>query len=130
VRRILVVEDDEPTRRLLDLILLDVGEHELMHAAAGREALTEISSGAPDLLILDMHLPDMDGLSLFREVRRTGFDGPVLALTASSSRDPLLEALRAEPLAPSVLLKPFDVDELTNRIQALLRGETSAAASA
>ena len=124
---ILVVDDDEATRRLLDLILLESGDHDVLHAASALEAVTAVEAGAPDLLILDMRLPDMDGVSLFHRVRQTGYLGPVLALTASSSRDPLLEELRAEPEAPSILLKPFDVDELAERVEALLRGETSPA---
>lgn len=127
--RILVVDDDEATRRLLGLILWEEGEHEVLHAVAGEEALATVGGESPDLLILDVRLPDMEGVTLFRRVRQTGYRGPILALTASSPSDPLLEELRAESDAPSILLKPFDVDELARRVDALLRGEASVAMS-
>lgn len=119
--RILVVDDDQPTGRLLDLILLDLGDHQVHHAELAQEALAALRTDVPDLLILDMRLPDMDGVTLYQEARRGGYSGPVLALTASLSRDPLLERLRSEPGSPSILLKPFDVDELTACVEALLR---------
>ena len=125
--RILVVDDDEPTRRLLDLILLESGDHDVGHAASALEAVAAVEAGVPDLLILDMRLPDMDGVTLFQRMREAGYLGPVLALTASSARDPLLEELRAEPDAPSILLKPFDVDELAERVETLLRGKAATA---
>ncbi len=124
--RILVVDDDEATRRLLDLFLLESGEHEVLHAGVAQEALANLETGSPDLLVLDMRLPDMGGVELLQHIRRGGYAGPVLALTASSSRDPILDALRAEPDSPSILLKPFDVDELAERVEALLRGRTPA----
>ena len=125
--RILVVDDDEATRRLLDLILLESGEHEVLHAGVAQEALAHLEAGSPDLLVLDMRLPDMSGVELLQHVRRGGYVGPVLALTASSSRDPIVAELRAEPDPPSILLKPFDVDELAVRVEALLSGKTSPA---
>jgi len=127
VAQILVVDDDEPTRRLVDLILIEAGEHDIRHAAAAQEALEALGEETPDLVILDMRLPDMDGVTLFQRLRDTGYLGPALALTASSSRDPLLDELRAEANPPSILLKPFDVDALAELVEKLLRGETSPA---
>lgn len=57
--RILIVDDDEATSRLLELVLADIGDQEITHAGRGTDALAMLEAPAPDILILDMHLPDM-----------------------------------------------------------------------
>src|SRR5687767_437943 len=94
--RILVVDDDEPTQRLLDLIFLERGDYDIRYVGKASEGLSELRTRTPDLLMLDLHLPDMDGLTLYREARSGGYEGPVLILTASSAGDPLLEQFASE----------------------------------
>ena len=116
--RILIVDDDQPTRRLVRLILSDPA-YDLRFAGSAREALENIGT-SPDLLVSDMLLPDQDGLSMLKEARQRGYAGPVLAMTAMSSNTPLVQDLEDELGALSVLLKPFDPDELVRRVAALL----------
>ena len=124
--KVLLVEDNAITRKLVR-VTLRAESHDVLEAPDARTALELAAQGRPDVILQDLRLPDMDGVTLFGRVRATGYEGPVLALTASSSRDPLLEELRGAPNPPSILLKPFDVDELTERVEELLRGETSPA---
>ena len=117
--RILVVDDDEPTRQLIDLVVASP-EHEMRYAALAAEALAEMQSQTPDLLIVDMRLPDMDGFALYRETRDRGYEGPVLVLTGLSRNDPLVDAVEAEIGPLALILKPFDVDDLADRIETAL----------
>ena len=123
--RILVVDDDQPTRRLINLILLE-GDHELHFAQLANEVREEIGAFQPHLTILDLMLPDIDGLTLFREIRSLGYKGAVLALTASDRQDALLLEIEKELGPDGVLLKPFDPDELAQRVELLLDASDSA----
>ena len=71
-------------------------------------------------MITDFRLPDMDGLQLYRTARERGFAGPILLLTASGHDSPVVVRAREDLGSASVLLKPFDIDELEHRIQVLL----------
>lgn len=119
--RILIVDDDEATSQLLALVLSDAGEQDVSHAPRGRDALTQLATSATDLIILDMHLPDMDGLTLLQEARSGGYLGPVLVLTGSPRIDPLMKRIEAEPNPPAFLQKPFDIDEVTRVVLALVQ---------
>jgi len=117
--RILVVDDDEPTQRLLDLIFLEHSEYDIRHVGKASEGLSELRTQAPDLLMLDLHLPDMDGPTLYRQARSDGYEGPVLILTASSAGDPLLDQFASEG-GVAIMRKPFDIDELAALVASAL----------
>jgi DNA-binding response OmpR family regulator len=122
---ILVVEDDRPTRVFLADNLAADG-YEPLAAANAREALRLMETRYPDLAIVDLGLPDRDGLEVLREVR--GADGvasridPLLPLLVLSGRAGELHRLRSfDRGADDVLQKPFSYQELKARIRALLR---------
>ena len=113
---ILIVDDDEPTKRLLDLVFDGSVGYDILHSYQAGEALRTLSRVTPDLLMLDLRLPDMDGLSLLRRAREGGYQGQVLAFTAASTHDPLLQEMLSEIGSESLVRKPFDVDELIERV--------------
>ncbi len=125
--RVLVVEDEAHIR---DLIVLHLGLEGLEAEAIGdgREALTRASQASFDLIILDLMLPGMDGVSICRAIRRGGpnHDVPILMLTAR--REESDKVLGLESGADDYLAKPFGIRELVARVRALLRRPRAGAA--
>jgi two-component system, OmpR family, response regulator MprA len=115
---ILVVDDDRALREVLRRAL-QLGGYDVRLAESGAMALSELSGEAPDAVVLDIGLPDIDGLEVCRLIRREGNRVPVLMLTARDAVSDRIEGLDAG--ADDYLVKPFDVDELKARLRALLR---------
>jgi CheY-like chemotaxis protein len=116
---ILVADDDPVSVRILTHVIARMG-HVVVTASNGREALDRISERPPDLLILDLAMPQMDGLETLRELRRDPrYDAlPIIMLTASGlDRD--ARAARAEG-ANEFLTKPFRTKELVDQLERLL----------
>jgi len=115
---ILVVDDEPPIRRLLRTSLSSQG-FGVVEAADGREAEEQIRRSSPDLVILDLGLPDMSGLDLIRTVRAGGSSLPILVLSSRSDERGKVEALDLG--ADDYVTKPFGTAELFARIRAALR---------
>jgi two-component system response regulator MprA len=115
---ILVVDDDAPIRRMLDRTLSAEG-YAVATAADGGEALASVERSTPDLVVLDVGLPGVDGLSVSRRLRAKGLAVPVLLLTARDSVPDRVAGLDAG--ADDYLVKPFATEELLARVRALLR---------
>ncbi|TMK42582.1 MAG: response regulator transcription factor [Actinobacteria bacterium] len=115
--RVLIVEDDEEITQALTRSLRLEG-YEVRSAGDGVAALQEASSFIPDLVILDLGLPRMDGIDVARELRRDD-DVPILVLTARDALESRVEGLDAG--ADDYLVKPFERQELLARMRALLR---------
>jgi two-component system response regulator MprA len=116
--RILVVDDDLAVCRSIDRALRLEG-YEVDTVASGVEALEAVTSNSPDALVLDLQLPDLDGLSVCRRIRDAGDDTPILMLTARHGIDDRVQGLDAG--ADDYLVKPFALEELLARLRALLR---------
>ncbi|HEY6398648.1 MAG TPA: response regulator transcription factor [Solirubrobacteraceae bacterium] len=116
--RLLVVDDDRALRDTLRRALTLAG-YEVLLAETGTGALSEVASGVPDAVVLDIGLPDLDGLEVARLLRRDGNRVPILMLTARDAVSDRVDGLDAG--ADDYLLKPFDIDELKARLRALLR---------
>ena len=116
--KILVVDDDRGLRDVLRRSLVLSG-YDVELAESGSDALAQLSSKDPDAVILDIGLPDIDGLEVCRLLRREANRVPVLMLTARDAVSDRIEGLDAG--ADDYLVKPFDVDELKARMRALLR---------
>lgn len=116
--RILVVEDDRGARRLTEDILLDAG-YEPITASNALEALDVMERKHIDLIILDVMMPGMDGFELLRQLRSSGYDLPVLMLTAKQTLPDIKQGLRLG--ADDYMTKPADEEEMLLRIGALLR---------
>lgn len=115
--RILLVDDD---RFLLDQVrrLLLKAEFDVVTAASAAEAFDRLAEGTPDLAVLDLGLPDMDGVSVCRRMREQ-HRFPILMLTARS--DAMDKVVGLEVGADDYLTKPFEPAELVARVRALLR---------
>ena len=117
--RVLVVEDDEEIASVLQRSLRTEG-YEVALSGDGIEALDLSRTFVPDLVILDLGLPGMDGMEVARSLRSDGSEGvPILMLTARDAVESRVEGLDAG--ADDYLVKPFERDELLARLRALLR---------
>lgn len=115
---VLLVEDEPPIRRFLRTTLSAQG-YEVAEAADGAAALEQIRKRPPDLLVLDLGLPDMDGAEIIRRLRGTGETLPIIVL--SSRVDEAGKVTALDLGADDYVTKPFGVDELLARIRAALR---------
>jgi two-component system, OmpR family, KDP operon response regulator KdpE len=115
--RVLVVDDEPPIRKLLRMGLAVQGYH-ILEAPNGKAAL-ELLSEAPDLIILDLGLPDIQGLELLRTIRAKNDSVPVVVLSSRGDEASKVQALDLG--ADDYLTKPFGMDELLARMRAALR---------
>ncbi|MFL5868965.1 MAG: response regulator transcription factor [Thermoleophilaceae bacterium] len=116
--RILVVDDDRSLRDALRRALT-LGGYEVRIAEGGQQGLTELATASPDAVVLDIAMPDIDGLEVCRRVRASGNRVPILMLTARDAVSDRIDGLDAG--ADDYLVKPFDVGELKARLRALVR---------
>ena len=123
--RVLVVDDDPPLRRMLERTLVAEG-FEVTVAADGGAALVAVERSAPDVIVLDVGLPALDGLAVCRRLRGKGLPTPILMLTARDAVPDRVAGLEAG--ADDYLVKPFAVQELVARLRALTRRGVDAAA--
>ncbi|WP_379152511.1 response regulator [Paenibacillus sp. sgz5001063] len=114
---ILVVEDDKPIRKLITTTLETQG-YKYHTAETGAASILEAVSGQPDLMILDLGLPDMDGVEIIRKVRSWS-NLPIIVVSARSEDRDKIDALDAG--ADDYLTKPFSVEELLARLRVSLR---------
>ncbi|MGS1096938.1 response regulator (plasmid) [Aquamicrobium terrae] len=115
---ILIVDDEPPIRRLLRTSVGSQG-FQVIEAGDGRSALAEVDHARPDLVILDLGLPDMDGLEVIRALRDGGNAVPILVLSSRADEKGKVEALDLG--ADDYVTKPFGTAELFARIRAALR---------
>jgi two-component system OmpR family response regulator len=116
--RLLLVDDEDNLRSMLDAALRHNG-FDVVSAVNGRDALTAATDEKPDVIVLDVMLPDLDGFEVCRRLRADGVHTPVLFLTA---RDATEDKVRGLTLGgDDYLVKPFSLEELVARVQAVLR---------
>ena len=114
--RVLVVDDERPIRRFLNASLS--GQYMVLEAATGEDALAVTVSGRPDAIILDLGLPDMDGVEVTRRLREWT-QIPIIVVSVRDREEDKIAALDAG--ADDYLTKPFGVGELTARLRVALR---------
>jgi two-component system response regulator MprA len=116
--RVLVVDDDPPLRRMLARTLAAEG-YEVFVAGDGGAALVSVERAVPDVIVLDVAMPGLDGLTVARRLRGKGLPTPILMLTARDAVPDRVAGL--ESGADDYLVKPFAVQELIARLRALTR---------
>ena len=115
---VLVVDDDESVRQALERARRLEG-FAVAPAAGGREALERVAERPPAVMVLDVTMPDLDGIAVVKRLRADGRDLPVCILSARDEVDDRVAGLQAG--ADDYLVKPFALAELTARLEALLR---------
>ena len=114
---ILIVEDDPPIRNLIS-VALETHDYRFLSAFSGGTAIMEASSHNPDIMLLDLGLPDLDGVEVIRKIRSWS-NLPIIVISARSDDSDKIEALDAG--ADDYLTKPFSVDELLARLRVTIR---------
>ncbi len=117
---VLIVEDEASIASFVSLYLRKSG-YDVRTAATGSEALTQVAAEAPSLIVLDLMLPDMDGIEVCRRIRRTT-DVPILMLTARD--EDVDKIIGLEVGADDYMTKPFNPRELVARVKSILRRAT------
>ena len=116
--KLLLVDDEDNLRSMLDAALRHLG-FDVHPVASGREALEAVPTVKPDLVVLDVMLPDLDGFEVCRRLRTEGSKTPVLFLTAKDATEDKVRGLTLG--GDDYLVKPFSLEELVARINAVLR---------
>jgi DNA-binding response OmpR family regulator len=114
-RKVLFVEDESSLRISYQRFFSD--RYDLVFAATGAEAMTRLREEKPDIMVLDMRLPDTNGIEILRQVRETDSDLPVIITTSYLSVEPQLRMLGLT--YTGYLLKPFRLNELEVRLDAI-----------
>ena len=117
---VLVIDDEEPVRRFLR-VALGGQSYQVIEAATGKDGITVVAVRKPDVIILDLGLPDLDGVEVTRLLRQTT-QTPVIILSVRGSENDKIAALDAG--ADDYLTKPFGIGELLARLRAALRRAT------
>jgi two-component system KDP operon response regulator KdpE len=115
---ILVVEDDRAVRNLITATLNALHSYTILTAVTGESAIMQTASRNPDIIILDLGLPDIDGMDVIHKVR-TWSNRPIIVVSARSEDNDKIDALDAG--ADDYLTKPFSVEELLARIRVAIR---------
>ncbi|MCR5522862.1 MAG: response regulator transcription factor [Clostridia bacterium] len=115
--QILVVEDDQPVRNLIS-VTLKANSYKYITAKNGQEAIMQVSSCNPDIVLLDLGLPDIDGVEVIKTIRSWS-NMPIIVISARSEDSDKIEAL--DNGADDYLTKPFSVDELLARLRVTIR---------
>ena len=118
-KTLLLVDDELDLLKMLSDILKDAGFRKILMAATGKEAVAEAKKGKPDLIILDVMLPDIDGFEVCRRIRGSGSRMGIIMLTALSQENDKINGFMTG--ADDYVGKPFSVVELVARVDALYR---------
>ena len=118
VKDTVIICDDEPQIRKILTISLEASDYKVIGVESGNEAIVQIASSHPQLVILDLGLPDRDGFAVLSEIR-TWTNVPVIILSVKNSEEDIVKALDLG--ADDYLIKPFNTSELLARIRANIR---------
>jgi DNA-binding response OmpR family regulator len=112
--RALVIDDSAPMRAILRSVLRDAGFVSIEECADGQDALSRAGAFSPDIILVDLDLPVLDGLAFLRAYRAAGGRAPALMVTGDASRERVVEAIEAG--ASAYIVKPFHPATLRARI--------------
>ena len=115
---ILLVDDSRTIRNIQKNVLKELGYENVSEAEDGVQALARLKEEIPDLMLVDWNMPNMDGITLIREVRKTNKFLPIIMCTTESEKSRVLEAVKAG--VNNYIVKPFTVESLGEKINATL----------
>ena len=124
---ILLVDDSRTIRNLQKNVLKGLGYENVWEAEDGVQALARLKEEIPDLMLVDWNMPNMDGITLIREVRKTNKSLPIIMCTTESEKSRVLEAVKAG--VNNYIVKPFTVESLGEKINATLAKAAAGSAS-
>jgi DNA-binding response OmpR family regulator len=111
--RVLVIDDDQDVLEFLRTFFENLG-HEVILCDKAKEGVKQVVVNIPDLVLLDIMMPDKDGLTILKEIKELDKEAPVVMITAYKDADRVIEAFRLGAL--DCLLKPFNVDYIVNTV--------------
>jgi two-component system chemotaxis response regulator CheY len=126
--KILLVEDSRTIRNIQKTALASMGHTDVLEAANGFEALSVLSRQRPDLVLVDWHMPRMDGITLVRRVREHDEALPMIMITTEAEKSKVMEALRAG--VNNYVVKPFTAATLGSKIEQTMTKTTPSAGTA
>lgn len=116
ITTVLMVDDDPNIRRIAELVLTKVGGLNVTQASSGQEALSLLDTLSPDVILLDVMMPEMDGLTTFSKIRQTGKESvPIIFMTAKVQHHEVDNYKKIG--AAGVISKPFDVKTLSDSVR-------------
>ncbi len=117
LKKIMIVEDEPDIRKLIELSLVKVGKLEVIVCASGEQALAKVEQEKPDLILLDVMMPGMDGVMTIRELKKrdSSCNIPVIFLTAKAQREEIASLLKTGAI--EVITKPFDPLTLAEQVK-------------
>lgn len=113
--KIMLVDDSRTIRNIQKNVLARLGHTEIMEAGDGLEALKLLADDQPDLILIDWNMPNMDGITLVREIRSNDKHLPLIMCTTEAEKSRVLEALKAG--VNNYIVKPFSTETLAEKIQ-------------
>lgn len=122
-RTVLVVDDDSMMREVLKLILHSENYQVVGEAANGENAIVQYMKLKPDLVLLDINMPKMDGLQALEEIRKMNLTTRIMMVSADATMDRVAEAIQKG--ASGFVVKPFNAASVLDRIDKCFKGETS-----
>ncbi len=116
--KVMLVDDSKTMRTIQRNILLQLGYKDIEEACDGQDALSKVGAFAPQLLLVDWNMPNMDGITFVRTYRGQGGKSPILMVTTEAEKSRVVEAIKAG--VNNYVVKPFTPDSLSQRINETL----------
>lgn len=125
--KVLLVDDSRTIRNIQKNVLAQLGYTDTLEAGDGLEALKVLEKEAPDLMLVDWNMPNMDGITFVRKVRETDKKTPIMMCTTEAQKDRVIEAIKAG--VNNYVVKPFNTESLAEKIDQTMSKAKAAAAA-